>query len=794
MKLLNLHIENFGKLSDVDIDLNNGTNVIFHENGWGKSTLAEFIRVMFYGLEGSRKKEYLENDRTRFQPWNGKHFGGELSFEANGKQYKIVRNLAGKDRDMTFKLYDLTTMLESSDYSEKIGEELFGVDCESFRKTCFVGGEGVKFNGINSVIGAKVSSVSQIGDLDNYDAAESKISAYLNANSPTRKTGELFKLKSLMNELKQNIKNKDSVADRISEIKRNRALSEEKIRELKEEQEKAVGLQKINAESKQTKLKLETLNNLKADVESRKLSLDERLQELPEEIPTPDMLDKANAMVQEFSELQAQKNIIDGVGESERFLELKRYFSFGIPDPDTIQNMINKVNNLQNLRQMNETYASLLESEEKRLAVEENNLKQKRQKVEFKKKMLLIAALVFFAVSIGCAIGYKVTGDTLCLGFACIAGVLGVIPLSVRGMTDSDINYYSFDTEHIDKYKHGIERNNKEIKDVEDIVKAFLLVHSLEYSEEKAEEYMYDIKLKSIEYIGLKKAIKDNSDLSEDLNIKLDEIADDLELLLEKMGLTGNEYSDEDIDEVSRNLNALSRSVYTYEHEVREYEKAQEKLRDYLEKNPDVEKIETGSVGEVPDEDYSVGIKEIASRISEQQELISRYDRELENAFEAMDAFSEAEERLSEMEAEYNERSDKYAIVEKTQNYLREAKELFIAKYMSPIKDSFDSYYNIISENGDVFRIDANVNLARKEEGEYHDIQAQSEGYGEAIGICMRLALLDTMYKNEKPFIVLDDPFFQMDETRLNGARKLMDAVAEKYQIIYMTCHESRAL
>ena len=93
---------------------------------------------------------------------------------------------------------------------------------------------------------------------------------------------------------------------------------------------------------------------------------------------------------------------------------------------------------------------------------------------------------------------------------------------------------------------------------------------------------MYDIKLKSIEYIGLKKAIKDNSDLSEDLNIKLDEIADDLELLLEKMGLTGNEYSDEDIDEVSRNLNALSRSVYTYEHEVREYEKAQEKLRDYL--------------------------------------------------------------------------------------------------------------------------------------------------------------------------------------------------------------------
>ena len=96
MRLISLHIENFGGLSDIDMDFSNGINVIRRENGWGKSTLAEFIRVMFYGLEGGRKKEYSENDRIRFQPWNGQFFGGEITFEAGGKTYKIERNLAGK--------------------------------------------------------------------------------------------------------------------------------------------------------------------------------------------------------------------------------------------------------------------------------------------------------------------------------------------------------------------------------------------------------------------------------------------------------------------------------------------------------------------------------------------------------------------------------------------------------------------------------------------------------------------------------------------------------------------------
>lgn len=42
MKLLQCKIENFGKLSDVSFDFSEGVNTFCEENGWGKSTLANF--------------------------------------------------------------------------------------------------------------------------------------------------------------------------------------------------------------------------------------------------------------------------------------------------------------------------------------------------------------------------------------------------------------------------------------------------------------------------------------------------------------------------------------------------------------------------------------------------------------------------------------------------------------------------------------------------------------------------------------------------------------------------------
>ena len=57
----------------------------------------------------------------------------------------------------------------------------------------------------------------------------------------------------------------------------------------------------------------------------------------------------------------------------------------------------------------------------------------------------------------------------------------------------------------------------------------------------------------------------------------------------------------------------------------------------------------------------------------------------------------------------------------------------------------------------------------------------------------MRLALVDTMYQGEKPFLILDDPFVNLDEEKVAYGNILLLSVAKEYQVIYFTCHDSRS-
>jgi uncharacterized protein YhaN len=56
----------------------------------------------------------------------------------------------------------------------------------------------------------------------------------------------------------------------------------------------------------------------------------------------------------------------------------------------------------------------------------------------------------------------------------------------------------------------------------------------------------------------------------------------------------------------------------------------------------------------------------------------------------------------------------------------------------------------------------------------------------------MRFALVDAMYPVEKPFLVLDDPFVNLDEEKMEHGTHLLKQISSEYQILYFTCHESR--
>ena len=42
MKLISMHVDDFGGLHNYDYTFGDGLNVVLHDNGWGKTTMATF--------------------------------------------------------------------------------------------------------------------------------------------------------------------------------------------------------------------------------------------------------------------------------------------------------------------------------------------------------------------------------------------------------------------------------------------------------------------------------------------------------------------------------------------------------------------------------------------------------------------------------------------------------------------------------------------------------------------------------------------------------------------------------
>ena len=138
MKLISCHIENFGKLSDLRVDFVEGINLFHEMNGWGKSTLAAFLRVMFYGFDSKKESGSFDKERVVYRPWQGGTYGGEVDFSYQGKVYRISRTFGKTEKTDAFHLYDLMTNLECHDFSSDIGTEIFGLDSASFKRSAFI--------------------------------------------------------------------------------------------------------------------------------------------------------------------------------------------------------------------------------------------------------------------------------------------------------------------------------------------------------------------------------------------------------------------------------------------------------------------------------------------------------------------------------------------------------------------------------------------------------------------------------------------------------------------------------
>lgn len=179
MKLIRCHIENFGVLSDFDFVFDDGLTTICQSNGFGKSTFAVFIKAMFYGFPRTGARNIIENERKRYDPWQGGKYGGYLEFEIQDIRYRVTRYFGKTAAKDTFSLLDLTNRRPSEAYSEKLGEELFQLDADSFARSTYVPQLSAGDMKATTSIRTKLSNlVDDTNDISNYDTAEKKLRDY----------------------------------------------------------------------------------------------------------------------------------------------------------------------------------------------------------------------------------------------------------------------------------------------------------------------------------------------------------------------------------------------------------------------------------------------------------------------------------------------------------------------------------------------------------------------------------------------------------------------------------------
>ncbi len=882
MKIISCHIENFGKLHDVSFDFSDGNNVICEDNGWGKSTFAVFIKTMFYGLSGDRKRT-LDNERKRFAPWQGGVFGGKLQFETDDKCYEITRVFKDKEVNDQFELRNAKTNIICEDYSEKIGEEIFGISADSFIRTVFIGQDEMRAKAMDD-INSKIGNITDnTNDLNSFEAAQERLTKYINELNPKRSTGTISKRKDSITKLERFVKDGENILDSMDEINSKLSLVQEKYDELKAVKKEALDKQKKLSDAGKIIAKKGEWERLKKNCAEKEIPYNQAKNKFKGDIPTKTEVDKADSACDLWEKSRERKKAyVLTEEESTEYNRIVRMFDEGncVPSDGDINQMVKEVATLnkyteemaglqlserdnRRLTELEDEFAgdkstvseinaiwnerngkkaSILTNKATLQVLESSGKISSKSQEKSTSLIILFTGLIGIIAGIGVAVAVSVAAGAILLALAVAAVAFGIIKgKKVSELPDDEGN-------EISMRKSEIEKDESYVQKAEEEVKTFLSNHNKEYDEntvsvllakiteayvelkslkEKAALLSENDKTHQIENIRtrVQEYIKqfDNAEIVDDhaLTGKLYDIKNDLkkyndylardnkakeidgEIIMHKKSLDAffEKYGFETDENTGgkEKINIIRKNVFDYENASANFKEAKDTLARF-EENVDVDMFDKVQLSDAESlEDISNDIVKMDEETDVLQKNISDYNKMLDDIREKYDEWEETKEELNELYEIQDAESKKHKYLKMALEKLQVAKETLTAKYSAPILNAFKMYYELLcsdSDNAiamDAFRLDANINVLIDEMGMQRNVENMSTGYKDLIDICLRLALVDAMYEDEKPVLIFDDPFTNMDDSKVKAARRFLEHVAARYQIIYFTCSKERA-
>ena len=712
MKLLKAYIENFGKISKTEYDFNSGLTTFCYENGYGKTTLATFIRAMFYSLPKVTTKSNF-NDREHFYPFNGGKFGGNLTYEHEGDVYKIVRFFDKKSETkdkFTFYKNDnqITPPLES------LGKLLFGVDESSFNRTLYFD------KAFNSDLSGSDVTFKLTGIVENseegFDNAKESLESAQKKLKRTGKKGDLFDVADEIFKVNQEIESLKGVENSIQFKYKERA-------EIIAELEKAEEERKKVSELVVKKNNYGVYENYLKEAQNYKTELENLKKDYPNGLPTEKEIYNLNGLADNLSKLNgeiiANEITSDTLGE---YNALKETFKNGVPSNNDIENIKNDINSL--------------------------NQKDKTSKGIKNYPLFLIGLL---EVVVGIVLLF-------------LNQVVGIMFLSVAVLFIAG----SF----LIKGKVEDKPNDTELK-----VKGFLQSYNI--NSENLLDGVYELKALIDKFDGLSKEIALKTTAIERAKTQILETEKTIIETFNKYGIIVNR-----TESVKEQIRGIERDIFAISNKQNLYNNAVIKAENFKAEKGVTERVENV-------ESYD----EIELKCKELSQKLSSIDGEIKNSEDMLESLPNKYNKLEILTEKQEKLKERYNDLTNALNYLLLAEETLKNKYINPVKDTFVNYAKDLEEVlGEKVIMDKNFMVYFEKSGENKSREYLSAGQSVLCDLCLRLALIDNMYKDNIPFIILDDPFITLDEKHLAKALELLKLLAKDKQIIYFTCHESRTI
>ena len=825
MKLKSCYIENFGNIRQRSFDFAGGLTSFCEQNGYGKTTLAGFLKAMFYGLKQTRKTDKELGERERFYPFEGGKFGGNVVFERDGVTYKVERFFGKKSATE-----DSLTVYANGEIVDldEIGKEFFGLDEQSFLRTVFLNSDDTE-SGATGDISRMLNGF--VDDAD-FDGAKKLLEQQQKKYKAGRGRGGLIDEKhDEVVRLKENIENKEKINVELSR----------KYAERKELAERVAGLEAQQSVSRNKNLvlqKWQTYDGIVADAAAERERLAAVERRYPSGLPEEGEIEDLKRHVEELN-LANERHIVATFSAEKaiRLEELSTRFAKGTPTDEEIASandraaevirldaeIANLENSLKNTE--NKFAAGVPDKEEvakygeKIAALREKKTQEPVQKGSPVSKKIALCLAVLAVLALGAGVAMMVLGMMLYGGI--LLGVGGVAALA---------GIFTYFKGQINGMKAAAP--STENAEIENVIKLFLAKYG--YYSEGGIEVDYNNLVRDLEVYNISIAEREkNERLLSEKRTEADGIRGEVSTFLGGYGFTGAAQADltrlgalvaeyaalnaekadfearsqassadianhtkivKDILEkysiaARENLSALAAEI---ERDRGDFTRLQESAA-RLEKRAADFREENGLVQRPTDDEEDIG--GIDFKLSRARDDMSLLDREISEDEAAVERLAELRENLEVAREEELHLKKKYELIIKTISYLERAEQSLKDRYISPVKNSFLNYSRLLERVlGERVTFDKDFKVRFERGGEDRSDAHLSAGQKSLCALCLRLALIDNMYKDEKPFIIMDDPFVHLDGEHMKRAGLLLRELARNKQIIYFCCHESRKI